>query len=57
MIIAKKFKTKNELLDQLKSTRGSLGSIYDDINPRDLDELIRKLRGSGRRLVIIQIDN
>ena len=57
MIIATKFKTKNELLDHLKQSKGSLGSIYQDINPRDLDELIRKLKGSGKRLIVIQIDN
>lgn len=57
MIIATKFKTKNELLDHLKQSKGSLGSIYDDINPRELDELIRKLKGSGKRLIVIQIDN
>ena len=57
MIIATKFKTKNELLDHLKQLKGSLGSIYQDINPRDLDELIRKLKGSGKQLIVIQIDN
>lgn len=57
MIIATKFKTKNELLDHLKQLKGSLGSIYDDIDAKELDELIRKLKGSGKRLIVIQIDN